>query len=57
MVGKKVRNPEFGVKCPDFYLVAMNSNFYNTLWGPKKHAGEPGWAHGRLPASFGLEIL
>lgn len=40
-VGNKVRNPEFAVQCPDFYQVAKNSNFYKTLWGPKKHAGEP----------------
>ena len=42
---------DFGVKFPDFYLLAMNSEVYKTLWGPKKTC------QGLLLANFGLENL
>ena len=35
MVGE-VKNLDFGAKFPDFYLLAMNSKVYETLWGSKK---------------------
>lgn len=50
MVGE-VKNLDFGVKFPDFYLLAMNSKVYETLWGPKKTC------QGLQLANFGLENL
>lgn len=50
MVGE-VKNLDFGAKFPDFYLLAMNSKVYETLWGSKKTC------QGLVLASFGLENL
>ena len=50
LVGE-VKNLDFGVKFPDFYLLAMNSKVYETLWGSKKTC------QGLVLASFGLKNL